>query len=121
MKYEKEYKGTYTKEEFIRLCKKKYQKTKRATFLRRFYDMRRQLGAQKEVIEKNGFAYPVKFVERMNVEFGNDDVELTEPGYLKKLMLDDMKRFNQKINIPFLKKHGFSMNEIRWIKKEGWF
>lgn len=98
MKYEDEYINTSSKSQFVVLLLNKYN-IKKSTAERRFYDLRKKFGKQKEY----------KYL--MN--------EKKEPDKLKMMTFNDMKRFKFKITKEFLKKHGFNIMEINWLEDEG--
>ena len=96
MKYLKEYEEADNKKEFIRILLVRYNHIKASTAQRRYYDLK-------------------KFAKETVVG------DISQPGDIKLLMLEDMKKMNFRINEIELKKHGFTFGEINWLKQEGLF
>lgn len=106
MKYEKEYEEVFgDKNNFIKLLLKRYKYIKKVTAIRRWYDVKK-IKVNKTTIPKN--------LEEENIF---EESETNKPSRLKILMLDDMKKYNQKIDSNFLKKYGFTYEEINWLKE----
>ena len=120
MKYEKEYRLTSNKKAFVKLCRQKYKKIKPESFDRIFYKLRKKLGLQNsDVIVKEGNIYPGKIIEKMTpvqeVEVIGE-IEPQEPHQQKLLNLIDMLKYNTPLSKVNLRKHGFTVGEITWIK-----
>ena len=98
MRYEKEYIEVDNKKEFIRLLLVKYNNIKATTATRRFYELQQKLGKKVLVVG-----------------------DKREPSIIKKLMIEDMKRMKINITPQLLKNHGFSYDELNWLKSQGVF
>jgi len=98
MKYKEDYFLTGNKEEFISLFVKKY-KLKKATAVRRWYELKQRYGPQKP-----------------NLDY--EENEIKEPDRLKKLQFADMRRYGYKFHKKKLLRYGFTRKEINWIENE---
>lgn len=96
MKYQEEYNKTKNKKEFIELVLKNYPKLKYVTANRRYYDY-----------HKN----------KIDIKHKYPKDEKIEPEMLKKLLIQDAKRFGYKITREFLQKYGFKPYEINWLEE----
>jgi 5'-3' exonuclease len=105
MKYKNEYKRTGNREEFVELLVK--NGIRKNTAIRRFYDMRKLFGKQDNINT------PILLHKQENVE--NDMIY--KPSRTKLLMFEDMKRLNKKTTIEYLKRYGFTIEEINWLMK----
>lgn len=96
-KYEREYRETKTKAEFIRLALRRYKEIKRDTAIRRYYDLRVRLGTQTPKYES---------------------YQKQKPNHMKMIEFEDMKRLKYDINRKILRKYGFTEWEVNWLEDE---
>ena len=108
-KYKEIYLKEKTKEEFIKLCRKKYPKILPSSFERRWYDLRKMFSVE--------IAQPIKKPDVVILE--NDENKASQPDMFKLLMFDDMIINGYKPTREFLRRYGFNENEIKWLIKEG--
>lgn len=111
MKYENEYKQTETREAFIRSVLLIYKHIKLSTVVRRYYDLRKAFGKQ----------MPIALYEKQNqknvlVTNMNEEILVSTPSYQKLIIFKDMRAMGYKITDGFLKRYGFSLSEINWLK-----
>lgn len=109
-KYKEIYITAKTKNEFIKLCKKKYPKILLSSFERRWYDLRKMFTVE--------LSQPIKKPEE-NIVLQGDDSQFIQPDMFKLLTFDDMVMNGFKPNREFLRRYGFSDMEINWLIKEG--
>jgi len=130
MKYENEYKIAKNRLDFIKICSKKHKGVKPESIGRMYYKLK-ALDRKKEykpdkievngdTIIKNGNEYPSKIVEKIKqpetLIYDYDVSSESEPHHQKLLMLIDMVKFSEPLSKDNLKKYGFSMAEIMWLK-----
>ena len=111
MKYVDEFKKSRTKDIFVNKLLRKYHMQK-SSAVRRFYELRIKLNITKEIIT------PTPIL--VNIEYSfldNPEIIAEEPGIFKMLLVDDIKRFAKNNIINELKTQGFTMGEIKWLKK----
>ena len=111
IKYEKEYKQTENKEEFITLVLSIYKDIKPDTARRRFYDLRKRFGVQQPMKK-----YEEIKQETESVVLDEEKLPLKIPGHMKLLMFDDMKKMGYKLTKEFLRQYGFTVPEINWLR-----
>lgn len=122
MKYQREFDESETKEDFIKIMRKR-KKVKKATALRRWYDYRKYKPKKKEIMD---YMIPKKEVESLPLR-GEHPLEesieykqpMKKPNIGKMLIFNDMKRYNIKITVKYLYRYGFKEDEINWLKEEG--
>lgn len=143
LKYEKEFLEVHgVKTKFVNLCVQRYKNSiKRDSYARMFYNIRKKLNVNKKIIVKNGNIYPTKFkevvkekekryynIENINIKtkdnYSSSDIQnmnydFVEPSELKKITFRDMVSYKCIMTDTFMKKHGFTQNEIMWFKKHG--
>lgn len=107
MKYEKEFKKTKTKEQFIKLLVKKYN-VKKTTAQRRFYDLK------KTVVKKKRISVPRKDMHAFWNNAADEHV-----AKFKLMFVMDAKKQGIKITKTFLIKNDFNMYEIDVMQKFG--
>ena len=140
MKYKKEYKK-YTKEQFIRYVSKNY-KIKKASALRTWNNYK--AAKKKKIIKivkvdkpspkhrshrseidevsfrtnkrQNGYMKTIK--DELDSVSSHYKLESYKPSRFKLLLIDDMRRYNLEITDSILRKHGFCIEEIEWMKEK---
>lgn len=130
MKYENEYKKAKDRLDFIKICSKKYKDVKPESIGRIYYKLKAldrkeeyksdKIEVKDDVIIKNGNKYPAKIVEIVkpveSVVYIDDENKESEPSHQKLLELIDMVKFGEVLTKTTLRKYGFSMSEILWLK-----
>ena len=117
--YLDEWKQTGNKEDFINLLLKNKPELKRKTAERRYYDVKNIKVEQNNI--KNKKEDKKKLPEEnkpLNKEKYDKEYK-KEVSDMKRLMLQDMLRYNIKITRPYLKKYGFIDYEINWLEDNG--
>ena len=137
MKYKKEYKK-YTKEQFIRYVSKNY-KIKKASALRTWNNYKAakkkkiikivkgdksSLKHRSEIDEvsfrtnkrQNGYMKTIK--DELDSVSSHYKLESYKPSRFKLLIIDDMRRYKLEITDSILRKHGFCIEEIEWMKEK---
>ena len=109
MRYEKEFKASKNKVVFIKKLLKKYDVSK-ATADRRYYDLRKQFNRPEVRL--------IQSVEVVVDKVGKLPCVTSEkPGMFKMLLFEDLKRFIKYDIINEMKRQGFTMGEIKWLKE----
>jgi len=107
MKYEIEYKAAEDREAFVYLVRKNH-KVKKATAIRRYYDLRKVFGE-----------LPYKTQPKDEEDMMYPESMKSEPSHMKKMMLSDMKKLGHKLTRKFLRKYGFGEYEMNWLEDNG--
>jgi hypothetical protein len=109
MKYKDEYIKSKGKLDFIKRVLKKYD-VSRSTAVRRYYDLRKKVG---NGIKKK---QDVLIINEPNL-INNENIISEKPGVFKMLIFEDMKRILKYNTIDEMKRQGFTLGEIKWLKE----
>ena len=112
MKYENEYRKSKNKIDFVNRVLKKYDVTE-STAVRRYYDLRKKFNTHGV---KQKPKPDIWIIDEGSALLNNPDIIPERPGMFKMLLFEDMKRFLKRSSFDEMKRQGFSMGEIKWLK-----
>lgn len=110
MKYEKEFLASTTKGEFVKRVLHNNKQLKSQSAERRYYELKQVFTNKTRPTQKRLISVPLIY---NNIEFDKNDIKPINA--IKRLMIEDMRKYGTKITRTILKKYGFVDSEINYL------